>query len=147
MRITIVIPKPNLSGGIRVVAIYAQRLAQRGHAVTIVSTPSSPTTLRRRIKNLLSVPWSDPKPTHVSHFDGVDVPHIVIDSSRPVMDADVPDGDVVIATWWETAEWVAKLSPSKGAKVYFIQHHEVFDYLPIDRVKATWRLPLHKITI
>ena len=59
----------------------------------------------------------------------------------------LPDADVVIATWWETAEWVANLSPSKGAKAYFIQHHEVFDYLPTDQVAASYQLPLHKITI
>jgi glycosyltransferase involved in cell wall biosynthesis len=64
-----------------------------------------------------------------------------------VTDRDVPDGDVVIATWWETAEWVAKLSPRKGAKAYFIQHYEVFDFTPAERVKATWRMPLHKITV
>jgi glycosyltransferase involved in cell wall biosynthesis len=65
-----------------------------------------------------------------------------------VRDADVPDADVVIATWWETAEWVAALSPSKGAKAYFIQHHETL-LAPQhkERVKATWHLPLHKITI
>jgi len=53
----------------------------------------------------------------------------------------------VIATWWETAEWVAALSPRKGAKVHLIQHHEVFDYLPQARVAATYRLPLQKIVI
>jgi hypothetical protein len=47
----------------------------------------------------------------------------------------------VIATWWETAEWVDRLSVSKGKKVYFIQHYEAFDYLPKERVEATWRLP------
>jgi glycosyltransferase involved in cell wall biosynthesis len=52
-----------------------------------------------------------------------------------------------VATWWETAEWVARLSPSKGAKAFFIQHHEVFPGQPVARVEATWRLPLHKITI
>ena len=154
MRITFIIPKPNLSGGIRVIAIYAQRLAKRGHTVTVVSSPSH-LTRRRRIKKWLLdrflgrnlMPWI-PKPnSDPSHFDAIDVPHFVIDRVRPITDSDVPDGDVVIATWWETAEWVGNLSPAKGAKVYFIQHHEVFDYLPVDRVKATWRLPLHKITI
>jgi len=152
VRITFVIPKPDLSGGIRVVAIYAQRLRQRGHDVTVVSTPAVPTPLRRRIKHVLTdwrtwrelIPDNAPSP---SHMDDVDVPHYVIDRFRPVTDVDVPDADVVIATWWETAEWVANLSPRKGAKVFFIQHHEVFDYLPVDRVKATWRLPLHKVTI
>ena len=63
------------------------------------------------------------------------------------VDADLPDADIVIATWWETAEWVNALSPAKGRKVYFIQHHEVFSYLPVERSRATYRLPLHKIVI
>ena len=62
-------------------------------------------------------------------------------------DNDVPDADVIIATWWETAEWVNNLSPRKGAKAYFVQHHEIFPYLPVERCKATYRMPLHKITI
>jgi glycosyltransferase involved in cell wall biosynthesis len=64
-----------------------------------------------------------------------------------VTDADVPDADVVVATWWETAEWVANLSESKGAKAYFIQHDERFENIPKERVEATWALPVHKITI
>ena len=64
-----------------------------------------------------------------------------------MIDTDVPDSDVVIASWWETAEWIAELSPSKGAKAYFLQDHEVFPYLPVDRVAATWRMPLHKIVV
>ena len=155
MRITFIVPKPDLSGGIRVIAIYAQRLAKRGHTVTVVSSPSSHPTRRRRIKKWLldrllgrNLRPRIPKPnSNPSHFDAIDVPHFVIDRFRPITDGDVPDADAVIATWWETAEWVANLSPGKGAKVYFIQHHEVFDYLPVERVKATWRLPLHKITI
>jgi len=159
VRITFIIPKPNLSGGVRVVAIYAKHLAARGHEVTVVSTPAPQPRLRHRIRRLLLdwhswrdhlEPWINPTKlanTEASHLDNVDVPHHVIDRFRPITDRDVPDGDVVIATWWETAEWVAGLSPRKGAKAYFIQHYEVFDYLPVERVKATWRLPLRKITI
>jgi glycosyltransferase involved in cell wall biosynthesis len=67
---------------------------------------------------------------------------------RPVRDRDVPDGDVVLATWWETAEWVAALSPAKGAKAHFIQHDEKrFLGVPEERAAATWRLPMQKITI
>lgn len=89
-----------------------------------------------------------PQPQHEpSHFDNLDATCQLLDYFRPVTDSDVPDADVVIATWWETAEWVAKLSASKGEKVYFIQHYEAFDYLPKDRVEATWKLPFHKIVI
>ena len=88
-----------------------------------------------------------PKLLGPSHFDHVDVEHRIIDRCRPVIDADVPDADVVIATWWETAEWVAKLSASKGAKAYFIQHDETQLSEQKDRVSATWALPIQKITI
>jgi glycosyltransferase involved in cell wall biosynthesis len=85
-----------------------------------------------------------PPPSHIID-DQVD--HHLLDRWRPVADADVSDADVVVATWWETAEWVYGLAPRKGAKAYFVQHHEVFSYLPVDRSRATYRLPLHKITI
>ena len=71
----------------------------------------------------------------------------IIDRWRPIVDEDVPDGDVVIATWWETAEWVNALSAQKGAKVYFIQGHEIFPYLPVARCRATYRMRLHKIVV
>ena len=41
-----------------------------------------------------------------SHFDGKGLRLIEVDSDRPIRAASVPDGDAVIATWWETAEWV-----------------------------------------
>jgi hypothetical protein len=59
----------------------------------------------------------------------------------------VPDGDVVIATWWRTAKLVYDLPERKGAKAYFIQHHEVHEYLPTDEARASYRLPLHKIVV
>jgi glycosyltransferase involved in cell wall biosynthesis len=161
MRVTFIVPHPNMSGGIRVIAIYADRLRRRGHQVTVVSTPPNPAGLSwpriRRVfleqgpRAFRRLPVAlkrrrDAK-INISHFDYLGVPVREIDRFRPIADRDVPDADVVIATWWETAEWVARLSPCKGAKIYFLQHHEVFDYTPAERVKATWQLPLYKITI
>ncbi len=82
-----------------------------------------------------------------THFDGLDLPRRVLERSDSVTDADLPDADIVVACFWTTAEWVAKLSPEKGTKVYLIRHHEVHDYFPIERVAATYKLPLYKITI
>jgi glycosyltransferase involved in cell wall biosynthesis len=82
-----------------------------------------------------------------SHLDGLALDHRILDRRRPVTDDDVSDGDVVIATWWETAEWVNTLSASKGAKVYFIQGHEIFPHLPVVRSQATYQLPFHKIVV
>jgi len=82
-----------------------------------------------------------------SHVVGSGVEHRVLDRWRPIVDADLPDADVVIATWWETAEWVNALDPRKGAKAYFIQQSRSVPYLPVDRSRATYRLPLRKIVI
>lgn len=147
MKITFVLPYAGLAGGIRVVAIYAERLRQRGHQIYIVSMPWMEMPFRRKIKRFLKGEgWPD-KVSPASHLDGLNIPHKVLDKWRPVGDADVPDADVIVATWWETAEWVANLSESKGAKAYFIQHYEAHDGQPKQRVDATWTLPLHKITI
>src|SRR6476661_2295970 len=148
MKITFVLPTLSLTGGIRVVSIFAELLRKRGHSVFVISPPHPKPSMLQQVKSLVrGRGWISPVENEPSFFDNLGVEHKIIERYRPIEDKDVPDADVVIATWWETAEWVAKLSPSKGAKAYFIQHHEVFDYLPQDRVEATWMLPLHKITI
>jgi glycosyltransferase involved in cell wall biosynthesis len=149
MRITFVLAGGfNLSGGDRVISIYAEKLQKRGHQVLVVASPAYPATLRKQLGSLVRgngwIPKPVPGPSHFSHSP---VPHVRLKTFRPVVDADVPDADVVISTWWETAEWVNKLSPSKGAKACFLQHYEAFEYTPKKRVDATWRMPLHKITI
>ena len=80
-----------------------------------------------------------------SHFDKVDVESRILETHRPITDKDIPDADIIMATWCVTAEWVATLSPSKGTKVYFLQHYEAFDDVPKGRVESTWWLPMHKI--
>ncbi|NJK66138.1 MAG: glycosyltransferase family 4 protein [Microcoleus sp. CSU_2_2] len=148
MKITFVLPTLNLTGGIRVVSIFAELLRKRGHEVLVISVPHSQATLRQQVKSLLrGRGWISPPQSQPSFFDNSSVEQKITEKWRPIEDKDVPDADVIVATWWETAEWVAKLSPSKGAKAYFIQHYEAFDYLPKGRVEATWTLPMHKITI
>jgi glycosyltransferase involved in cell wall biosynthesis len=148
VRITFVMPTVTMTGGNKVIVIYAQKLMQKGHIVKLVSPPPHRTSLPSKVGSLLTGNgWPVDLKRHPSQLDGSGLDHSVLDRWRPVADMDVPDADVIIATWWETAEWVAGLAPEKGAKVYFIQHHEVFPYLPIHRCKATYRLPFHKIVV
>jgi glycosyltransferase involved in cell wall biosynthesis len=148
MRITFVCPPPGLSGGIRVIAIYADRLAKRGHTVTIVHPPKPQPSLRDKLRSFVrGNGWPRVPLFQDSHFDELDVARLVLDRWRPVTAGDVPDADVVVATWWETAEWVAALPAQKGAKAYFIQHYETHSGQPVDRVEQTWRLDLHKIVV
>lgn len=148
MRITFITPSFNLSGGMRIISMYAERLKQRGHEVVVVSAHVGKPSFVQQFKSVLKGKGIVRCPQQqASHLDQVSFECRILDRFGPITDADVPDADVVIATWWETAEWVAKLSRSKGAKAYFIQHHEVFDYLPTQRVEATWSLPMHKIVV
>lgn len=146
MKITFILPHAGLAGGIRVVAIYAERLLRRGHKVTVISLPPRPLSLKDKIKTCIKThrwPKVGRRPSHLDHSP---VDHRILEKYRPVVEADVPDGDVVIATWWETAEWIESFSARKGKKAYFIQHHEIFDK-NTDRVKKTYLLPYKKITI
>jgi glycosyltransferase involved in cell wall biosynthesis len=148
MQITFILPPPNYTGGVRVTRIYAEQLQRLGHAVRLVSPPPPTIPLVRKLKWWLKGGgWADDRQRPGSHLDGANLDHRSLDRYRPVTDDDVPDGDIVIATWWETAEWVAALGARKGVKVYFIQHHEIHEYLPIARSKVTYRLPFHKIVV
>jgi glycosyltransferase involved in cell wall biosynthesis len=148
MRITFVAPPVDMTGGIKVIVIYGQRLMRKGHNICIVSPPSAVPSVFAKAKSWLrGNGWPVSSSSAASHVDGSGVEHHVLDRWRPVVDKDLPDADIVIATWWETAEWVTALDSRKGAKAYFIQHHEVFPFLPVDRSRATYRLPLRKIVI
>jgi glycosyltransferase involved in cell wall biosynthesis len=145
MRITFVLPYAGLQGGVRVIAIYADRLTKRGHQVVIVSTPLT-VKLRSKIKSLiLGRGWK----THAepSYFEGLNLDHRVLDRERIVTDSDVPDADIVIATYYTTAYGVMDLPASKGAKAIFIQNYEVQEGKPNPKLDATWHMPMHKITI
>jgi glycosyltransferase involved in cell wall biosynthesis len=142
MRITFVLASYSLSGGSRVIATFAKQLHERGHTVNLIARPLRPAAWRTRLKTFYKS-----APANESHFDTLPMPRRILESYRPVMNDDVPDADVVVATWWETAEWVAALAPRKGAKAYLVQHHETFDYLPRERAAATYHLPLHKMII
>jgi glycosyltransferase involved in cell wall biosynthesis len=146
MRVTFVLPDANLGGGTRMIAQHALNLKRRGHSVFVVSQPVGDRSLKQKLASLVrGEGWPPPPGPISSHLDDIDVEHHVLKRSRPVTDCDVPDADVVIATWWETAEWVYRLSSQKGAKAYFIQHYEANLGMPEDRVAATWRLPMQKI--
>jgi glycosyltransferase involved in cell wall biosynthesis len=65
----------------------------------------------------------------------------------------VPNGDIVVATAWGTAEPVSRYGPAKGKGFYLIQTIEYLlgtrgDETPLrSAVEATWRLPLRKAAV
>jgi len=146
MRITFVVPVLEISGGARIIAGHAERLAAKGHEVLIVA-PSQRQTIKQKIRTLVGRKNGPSYSSDKSHVALSGVPFKFGARAEQVTAFDVPDADVIIATWWETAEWVWAMPPSKGAKFHFIQHYEAHPGQPAERVDAVWDLPFSKIAI
>lgn len=148
LRISFICPPDTPSGGSRVVAIYAKLLAQRGHRVSAVFTKRASPTIRQRASALAKRGiWLGAILAPTNSYFGPPVDVIYLNHSGPMTDRDVPDGDVVIATWWETAEWVYSLSKRKGAKLHFMQDYETWGTSDATRLDAATALPIPKIVI
>lgn len=160
MKITLFLNETGLSGGIRIALHFADQLRRKGHDVRLVSLPRPrlagkalwKARAKRSIKAVLG--WREAlralgRPSRrvsTSHLDLFEpFPHHELESFRPATDADMPDADVVIATWWETALMAAAFAPSKGVKVHFFQQFDANFGQPEAEVERAWRLPAQKI--
>lgn len=118
----------------RAILTYADRLAARGHAVTVV-VPAR-TRWRAAWRTL-----AGGGPDWIRDF------HARVAWVAAWDAAALPDGDVVVATAWQSAA-VAAAAPARcGAKFYLVQHYESLYHGQAEAVDATYRLPLRKIVI
>ena len=132
MRLTVLCPHVRIAGGVRAILTYADRLARRGHAVTVMVL--GPRTWWGSVRAGEHPAWmGDFRP---------DIRWV----ARWKADA-LPDGDAVVATAWQSAAVVADAPARAGRKVYFVQHYESLYHGRADLVDATYRLPLTKIVI
>jgi glycosyltransferase involved in cell wall biosynthesis len=119
---------------VRAILTYADRLAARGHAVTVV-VPAR-TRWRAAWRTL-----AGGGPDWIRDF------HARVAWVATWDAAALPDGDVVVATAWQSAA-VAAAAPARcGAKFYLVQHYESLYHGQAEAVDATYRLPLRKIVI
>ena len=137
-------------GGFRVVYEYANRLVSRGHKVTVVHARSSnfaPPEHRsfrdyaRGAQGWLKEIFLQPEINWHSIDKRVELRFV------PTPDEEnIPDGDIVFATAWQTVCPVLEYSRQKGEKCYLIQGYEAWmgkKHL----VDATWRSSLNKIVV
>lgn len=142
MRITFVVSYLELTGGHLAVLELGNRLARRGHDVTLLYPARSILSRRnaalRRADLLLG--GRIPERLFVSNRDALDWYDFTgrVLRVRDLTPEHVPPADAVVATAWQTAERVARFPSTAGRKVYFIQHYETWSG-PAPRVDATWR--------
>lgn len=148
MKITFILPGFSRFpvGGFQIVYHYANYLAKKGYDVQIVHAmflptqpiPNTAMLAKYQVKQMMAAlglfkPWFK--------FDQ----RVSVINKGKLSINDIRDADRVIATAWETAEFVSQLPRKCGKKYYFIQHYEIWGGK--SRVDATWKLPLHKIVI
>jgi len=134
MRITFLCPHLRIAGGVRAILIHADRLAGRGHDVTLLVPGRRALTAWWRNRVHRPPEWMPGLRARVRW-----VPEWSA--------ARVPQGDAVVATSWQSVEAVAGAAPAAGRKFYFIQHFESLYHGEAARVDATYRIPLRKIVI
>jgi glycosyltransferase involved in cell wall biosynthesis len=145
VRITFILPQMFLVGGNRVIGKYAQELVLLGHQVSIVSRKPK----RSKLRDLLRGRVEKNRSSEVvkDYFSGVEETVSFVSADRSLRPSDLPDADFLIATWWETVEWASGMPASKGRIVHFMQGYEMFPWLPLERVAATYEEDTLKISI
>ena len=134
MKITFLAPHIRIAGGVRAILTYADRLAGRGHDVTVVVLAKRPWLAWWRNVSGLGPDWIPGFRACIRWVAGWDP-------------ARLPKADALIATAWQSADAVARAPADAGAKFYFIQHYESLYHGDPARVDATYALPLKKIVI
>ena len=123
-----------IAGGVRAILTYADRLAGRGHDVTLV-VPA---------RGALRALWLN---AHGRGPDWMPGFRAQLRWVRRWRADGLPDGDAVMATAWQSAPVVAAAPARCGAKFYLVQHYESLYHGDPAAVDATYRLPLEPIVI
>jgi glycosyltransferase involved in cell wall biosynthesis len=145
-----------VSGGLRIVYEYANRLVDRGYGVTLahasyrIQGDRDPRSLVRQGLVFAGKRIGLKGGYRPDEWFRLD-PRIRIlwlPSQHPRW---VTDSDVLVATTWQSAEWVHTYPNRKGRQVHFIQGrdtlHKGWMGGEAERELAAWQLPLNKIVI
>jgi len=148
MQITFILPGiiATPMGGVKVIHEYANRLTQMGHQVTLVYplitdqnrlTGIFKTNLRALYNRITKVTED------LYYTPDNRVTALVV---KKVIPRYLPKADFIVATGWQTANWVANLPAEHGKKIYLLQHFETY-FRQKQAVLATYHLPLTKVAI
>lgn len=148
LRIVFVEPgaSPVPVGGTRIVYEYANGLAARGHAVSVihpVRLERSGSGLKQLRLSLRHAAWGltgrwSPARWMTVHSG---VRSLWVDSLKP---GRFPDADIVVATTWNTVAPILRLPDRCGAKAFFAQSWD-FGSAPEEPLRAAWAAPVTRI--
>lgn len=129
MRINFITSGFGLSGGTKAIFELANNLTTKGHEVFVICslTPFvfadkwfNPFNVLTKILRIFKQSRGCQMPVE---WFGVRAKLLCVPSFDEKY---IPDADIILATWWETAYFVKNYSSSKGKKFYFAQDYEVW---------------------
>lgn len=143
VKINIILPFTFLTGGIRVIFLYANYLTQKGHDVVCYVPMKAYKFNKGNIKMIKSSIGNTFIRGHkVKWFEcRFKIKLIPIINNKFIRKADIS-----IATAWPTAYDVYYLDVNRGKKVYFIQDYEIWSGEK-EKVDKSYQLDLNRITI
>ncbi|MFF4724663.1 glycosyltransferase family 4 protein [Streptomyces mirabilis] len=146
-RISFILPSYPRSpvGGYKIVFLYANHLARRGHEVFV---------LNMRARELSAIPIHKQLALRAAYRAGrrrrprwfVFEPTVQVLNHVEMRRELIPPSDLVIATSVATADIVQSLAGPGCGALYFIQHFEDFTHSP-EEVIRTWSLPMHRVVV
>jgi len=134
VKITFLCPHLRVAGGVRAILTYADRLAASGHDVAVV------VAAKGRGRAL----WRSLTHAGPAWVPGFRARVVWVNRWRANQ---LPEGDAVVATAWQSAAAVAAAPARCGRKFYLVQHYESLYHGTPAAVDETYRLPLRKIAI
>ena len=134
MRVTWLAPHVRIAGGVRAILTYADRLAGRGHDVSVVVPAGGRWRAWQRSRRGERPDWMPNLRARILWAPSWDARRL-------------PDGDAIVATAWQSAPAVAAAPARCGRKLYLIQHYESLYHGDAARVDQTYWLPLRQIAI
>ena len=133
-----------ISGGNRLLFEYANRLKKAGQDVRwfVLAKPIKWYRLDKRI--MACVQGITTMPPEIIDWVDNTIPIEILPVNHPKY---IPDADILVATAWQTAEFLANLSAVKGVPFYFILHYESLWTRHKTRAVKTYDLPMKKLVL
>jgi glycosyltransferase involved in cell wall biosynthesis len=137
-------------GGLKVAYEYANQLVAWGHQVSVIHPRSmrniaAPASRLRQLQAAVLDARNLFAPRAGLSWQPVDERVGLLIVPEPTARY-VPDADVVVATAWQTSEYVRDYPAQKGAKFYLVMDFDPW-IAPAEVLAATWLTPAVKVTI
>ena len=140
MKVNIIIPfMPfKAGGGLKVMFEYANRLASRGHSVSLYYPARAVYFKQAFIKSLLKYLLYKYRSSDVLNWFALNE-RVKVKCIFNISNETIEDGDIIFSTWWSLMFEISKLSGSKGKVFNLIQDIETWGGFE-DKVKQSYAI-------